>query len=129
MRKFSKRSLNNLEGVHPKLRAVVEAALQRSEVDFTVVEGLRTYERQVQLKKDGFSKTLKSYHLKQSDGHGHAVDLYPYYNGSVQVEPDKEKWLMINKAMMECAEELGVNLTWGGNWKTIVDQPHYQIEF
>lgn len=56
MRKFSKRSLNNLEGVHPKLRAVVEAALQRSEVDFTVVEGLRTYERQVQLKKDGFQR-------------------------------------------------------------------------
>lgn len=129
MRKFSRRSLNNLKGVHPELVAVVVAALQKSEVDFTVVEGLRTYERQVQLKNEGFSKTLRSYHLEQPDGFGHAVDLYPYYGGSVQINADEEKWIMISKAMKECADELGVGITWGGDWKTIVDKPHYQIEF
>ncbi len=31
-------------------------------------------------------------------------------------------------AMLKAAAELGVKITWGGTWKTLVDMPHYQIE-
>ena len=43
---FSKRSLRNLEGVHPDLVRVVRRALELTEVDFVVVEGIRTEEKQ-----------------------------------------------------------------------------------
>lgn len=43
---FSARSLAALDGVHPALVAVTRLALVRSAVDFTVVEGLRTQEKQ-----------------------------------------------------------------------------------
>ena len=46
MYKLSKRSLRNLEGVHPLLVSVVHRALELSDIDFTVVEGLRTIEKQ-----------------------------------------------------------------------------------
>lgn len=45
---FSARSRQNLVDVHPNLVAVVTRALELSEVDFTVVEGLRSMDRQLE---------------------------------------------------------------------------------
>lgn len=128
---FSQRSLNNLQGVHPKLVAVMTKVLEYSEYDFVVTEGVRSYERQVQLKNEGKSKTLKSYHLKQDDGYGHAVDvaaLVPGANGKSTVSWDLKYYTKINEAVQRAAKELGVKITWGGSWKTFVDSPHFQIE-
>ena len=122
-RVFSKRSEDNLKGVHPQLVAVVRRALQISDVDFTVVEGLRTPERQKQLVAQGASKTMNSRHLV-----GQAVDLYPYYSGSVQVQAPAIKYREIAQAMRVASSEQGVRITWGGDWSTLVDMPHYQIE-
>jgi len=43
------RSLSRLQGVHPDLVRVVKKAAAMSDLDFTVLEGLRTVERQKQL--------------------------------------------------------------------------------
>ena len=136
MYKLSKRSLRNLEGVHPLLVNIVHRALELSDIDFTVVEGLRTIEKQREYYNKGASKTMRSYHLKQSDGYSHAVDIYPYYNGSVQVNAPFDYFRRIANAMMEAGDEYGVILTWGADWDrdgdtrdhTFVDSPHYQIE-
>lgn len=133
---LSARSRRNLEGVHPKLVDVVHRALEISQQDFTVVEGLRSLETQKAYVAKGVSKTMKSYHLQQKDGYGHAVDLYPYYNGSVQVEAPFSRYKMIADAMLAAAKELGVVVTWGADWDrdgdtsdhTFIDSPHYQIE-
>ena len=50
---FSERSLNNLKGVHPKLVAVVKRALEITPIDFTVLEGVRSQERQNELWAQG----------------------------------------------------------------------------
>ena len=122
--RLSKRSEDNLIGVHPQLVSVVRRGLILSPVDFTVVEGLRTIERQRQLLAQGVSKTLNSRHIK-----GEAVDLYPYYDGKVQIpKSSHNSWFLIAEAMAEAAEEQGVRITWGGHWVTIIDMPHYQIE-
>src|SRR5574343_291479 len=68
--KLSSRSLKALEGVHPDLVAVVHRAIEITPVDFVVIEGVRTIERQRELFKAGASRTMKSRHLT-----GHAVDL------------------------------------------------------
>ena len=77
--KLSQRSRKRLEGVHSDLVAVVELAIIMPPVDFTVIEGLRTPERQRQLYKAGATKTLNSRHLT-----GHAVDLAPLVSGQVR---------------------------------------------
>lgn len=128
VRTFSKRSEKSLGGVHPSLVAVVRKALKESKCDFTVVEGVRSLEQQRQNFEKGFSKTMKSYHLVQKDGFGHAVDLYPYFAGSVQVNAPFEFFLEISEAMKSAAKALGVKITWGGDWKTFKDTPHFQIE-
>lgn len=133
---FSKRSLKNLEGVHPQLVDCVGRALARTKQDFTVVEGLRTLEKQREYFNRGASKTMKSKHLKQADGYSHAVDLYPFYDGSVQVNAPLSRFKLIKDAMFDAAKELGIKLTWGADWdndgstadERFVDSPHFQLE-
>lgn len=133
---LSARSRRNLEGVHPKLVSVVRRALELTDQDFTVVEGLRSLETQKVYVAKGVSKTMKSYHLKQKDSYGHAVDLYPYYDDSVQVDAPFHRYQMIADAMLKAAKELGVVVTWGADWDrdgrtsdhSFIDSPHYQIE-
>ena len=136
MYKLSKRSLRNLEGVHPLLVNIVHRALELSDIDFTVIEGLRTIEKQKEYVAKGASKTMKSYHLKQKDGYGHAVDIYPYYNSSVQVNAPLSEFKKIANAMMKAGNEYDVIITWGADWDrdgnikehSFIDSPHYQIE-
>ena len=127
MFRLSKRSLNRLEGVHPKLVAVVKRAIEITPVDFMVVEGLRTIEKQKEYVAKGVSKTMRSYHLKHTDGYGHAVDLAPLINGDIPWE-DYSQFKKVASAMKKAALEQGVTITWGGDWKTFVDTPHFQLE-
>ena len=60
------RSIMRLKGVHPDLVKVVQHAIEITTVDFTVLEGLRSIERQRELVKAGASQTLKSRHLTSS---------------------------------------------------------------
>lgn len=120
MYKLGARSLERLEGVHPDLVAVVKLAIQKTEIDFTVLEGLRTKERQVQLVASGASRTMNSRHLT-----GHAVDLGAMLNGKVEWSwPLYDK---IAKAMKEAAEELNIPVEWGGDFKSFKDGPHWQL--
>lgn len=124
------KSRQKLVGVHPHLVAVVEKAISLSEVDFTVLEGLRTFERQEQLFKTGKSKTMNSRHLT-----GHAVDLAPWplngdfdEDGILNIE-DWDAYYPIADAMKKAAKALGITIEWGGDWKTFKDGPHYQLPF
>ncbi len=121
MFKFSKRSLDNLAGVATPLQLIVSRALLYSEVDFGVIEGIRTVERQQEMVAKGSSKTMNSYHLT-----GKAVDLMAYKNGKGSW--DLALYVKINEAMQRAASELGFTITWGGSWKTLVDGPHFQLE-
>lgn len=128
MYKFSKRSEKNLENVHPLLVKVVKRALTISKIDFTVVEGVRSIEKQKEYCMKGVSKTMHSYHLQREDGYGYAVDLYPYYNNSVRVEAVPEAWRALEVAMKRAAYEEHAKITWGGDWLRFVDKPHFQLE-
>ncbi len=111
------RSMQHLSGVHPDLVAVVKRAIEITEQDFSVIEGVRNIERQRQLVAKGASRTMKSRHLT-----GHAVDLAPY-----PLSWDWEYFYPIADAMKQAAEELGVDLEWGGDWKSFKDGPHFQL--
>jgi peptidoglycan L-alanyl-D-glutamate endopeptidase CwlK len=109
MFKLSQRSLDELNGVDPKLVAVVRRAIQLTTVDFGVTEGLRSIETQRKYVAAGKSQTMKSKHID-----GKAVDLVAYVNGKVSWELNL--YDNIADAMAKAAKELGVPLRWGAAW-------------
>jgi peptidoglycan L-alanyl-D-glutamate endopeptidase CwlK len=117
--KLGTRSLQSLSGVHPDMVAVVKRAIEITEVDFTVIEGIRNINRQRELLKAGRSTTLNSRHLT-----GHAVDMVPY---PVDWE-DLERFELMAEAMKEAAEELKIPIVWGGDWKGFYDAPHFELD-
>ena len=106
---LGERSLSRLVGVDPKLVAVVKRAIEITEVDFTVLEGVRTLSRQRQLVASGASQTLKSKHIT-----GDAVDLGAWINGAISWE--ERYYYAIADSMRIAALELGVGIRWGGCW-------------
>lgn len=116
---LSQKSLDRLSGVHPDLVAVVKRAIEITEVDFAVLEGVRSLARQEQLFKAGGSTTMRSRHLT-----GHAVDLGAYVG---QIRWDWPLYDKIALAMKAAAIELQIALEWGGDWKTFKDGPHFQL--
>lgn len=127
-----------LRGVHPKLVAVVELAIKLSKLDFSVLEGVRTLDRQKWLYAQGRTRpgkkvtwTMNSKHRVQVDGFGHAVDLVPYpldwNTGS--------KFTEISRAMFAAAAQLGITIRWGRDWdrdgkpgeKGETDSPHFEL--
>lgn len=129
------RSKNNLKGVHPDLVKVVERAITLTTQDFTVIEGVRTTQRQQELYAQGRTKPgskvtnadgvkNKSNHQAKADGYGHAVDIVPYpvdWNTT-------SKFVAIADAMKQAAKDLGVKLEWGGDWTKLVDLPHFEVK-
>jgi len=120
-RKFGSRSLKNMQGIHPDLRRVLDRALKDSPLDFSVIEGLRTLERQKQLVASGASQTLNSRHLT-----GHAVDLLPIGpNGKGAF--DWPLYDQLGPAVKAAADAEGVAIVWGGDWKRFKDGPHFEL--
>ena len=113
MFKFSKRSEKNLEGVHEGLVRVVRTALEITPVDFVVIEGLRTKERQLKLVQSGASKTMNSQHIV-----GRAVDIVPYIDGGISW--DWPPIYQVAEAMRQASLDQGVYVTWGGAWHTML---------
>jgi len=118
--KLGPRSLLNLRGVHSDLVRVVKRAISISTIDFTVIEGRRTVARQKELFAKGASKTMRSRHI-----HGFAVDIAPYVAGSIRWD-----WPLFDKieeAMKKAAKLENVQITWGGDWKSFKDGPHWEL--
>ena len=118
--KLSTKSLSNLKGVHPDLVKVVKRAIELTECDFTITEGLRTKERQAQLLKEKKTTTSNSRHLT-----GHAVDLAAWVDGTVSWNWDH--YYKIAEAVKQAAKELNISIEWGGEWKSFPDAPHWQL--
>ena len=114
------KSLQKLEGVHEDLIKVVKRAIELTDTDFTVGEGLRTKERQAKLFAEGKSKTLNSKHLT-----GRAVDLWVLKDGKVTWE--KAAYDHLAPFVKQAAKELEINIRWGGDFRNFFDGPHYEL--
>lgn len=145
---FSRKSVARLEGVHPKLVAVVYEALKVmnewdvagvATTDFMVLEGVRTPERQMELYAQGRTApgpvvtwTKVSNHFKNKNtGFGHAVDLAPYpldWN-------DTRRFDLLSRAMFTAADRLNIPIRWGADWdrdgnireRGETDSPHFEL--
>lgn len=123
MYRLGTRSKQRLQGVHPDLVKVIQRAIEITDVDFTVLEGLRTLKRQKELLRKGATTTLNSRHLT-----GHAVDIAPLIGG--QVSWHWPHYHQLAPFVWQAAEDVGVKgLEWGGDWKSFPDGPHWQLSW
>ena len=112
--KLSQRSLDRLDGVHPKLVETVKKAIEYTDVDFGVIYGVRDLETQKKLFESGKSQTMKSKHLIQDTGYSHAVDVVAYDGSDVVWEINV--YDDICDAFKQAAIEKGVAIKWGAAW-------------
>ena len=102
---FGKRSKQRLKGVDTKLVNVLNELVKI--MDVTIIEGLRSQERQDELVAKGASKTKYSKHIQ-----GKAVDLAPY---PIDWE-DRERFHYMGGMVRGIGQQLNVNVRWGGDW-------------
>jgi peptidoglycan L-alanyl-D-glutamate endopeptidase CwlK len=133
--KYSSKSLAKLNTCHPDLQKILKKAIKH--YDITILEGIRTKERQEELVRTGMSKTMNSKHLDQGDGYSHAVDcaLWPIdWN-------DRDRFVFLQGYLKGLADQmkesgeithtlrLGVDWDGDGNIKehSFFDGPHIEL--
>jgi len=151
MPSFSKNSKSKLDTCHPDIQKIMKTVI--NSYDCTVLEGIRTIERQTELFSTGRSKTMNSKHLSH-DGVSLAVDVVPY---PISWGADEQKRLMraitarnkheISKELLasklvyarfyhfagyvtRVADELDIDIRWGGDWDSdnvFTDQTFFDL--
>lgn len=120
------RSEGNIATLHPEVkpyaRALVRAAAAQG-ITIKVISGNRTYEQQNALYEQGRSKPGPIV-TKVRGGHSNhnfalAFDIGVFDEGRYLPESD------LYKVVGAIGRSLG--LEWGGDWRTFVDQPHFQL--
>jgi peptidoglycan LD-endopeptidase CwlK len=111
-----------LPEVQPLARALVQKAASVG-ITIKIICGLRTYAEQDALYAKGRTEpgpiVTKAKGGQSNHNFGIAFDIGVFEDSKYL--PDSPKY----KAVGALGVDLG--LEWGGNWKTIVDQPHYQL--
>ena len=138
---FSKKSLGMLQQCHPDLQKVMMEAIKI--IDFSITEGARTKEKQLEYYKAGKSKTLNSKHLpkycKEYGGDcSFAIDIVPY---PVSYE-DRERFCLLAGIVLGMAKllkdqgKIKSTIRWGGDWnqnnitkdESFSDLPHFECQ-
>lgn len=147
---FGKRSLDKLKGVDPRLVVLMKESIKYSPVDFAIDYGVRDVAIQQRLysygrtvvnpdtgpikgNKFGMQVTTrdgvvrKSNHQVKSNGYSAAVDIYPYYDGSMHTNDDKSLKIIIPHIKAK-AKELGIACNFGIDWKNPYDPGHIELK-
>ncbi len=138
MPKFGKQSLDRLATCDERIKKVMNEAIKH--YDFTVLYGYRTPAEQFELFRQGRSlvagvwkvtepkkvvtqldgKTKKSNH---NSNPSKAIDIAPYPIDWNNIN----RFLDMAKVVKEAAKTVGVEITYGGDWK-MRDYPHFQVD-
>ncbi len=92
-------------------------------VDCCVIEGHRDQDKQDSLVAAGFSKT-KWPNSRHNSTPSEAIDVTP---NPVNWK-DKKAFADLACIIKQAAIELGIELEWGGDFKSFFDGPHYQLK-
>ena len=105
MPRFGKTSKKRLKGEDDRLVKVLNELIKI--MDVTIIEGLRTGERQKELLKKGATKVKYSKHME-----GKAVDLSPY---PIDWE-NRDGFHYMGGMIRGIAKQLDIKVRWGGDW-------------
>lgn len=154
--RLSKKSLDKLDGVHPKLVELCIEVIGASDIDFGIVQGVRTKAHQEALyaqgrkalnetnylrKKAGLGPitaaendykvtwTLESNHIPRN-GHGMAIDFGVYVDGKyVNGDTPEEQALYypVAETFKSIAKKMGIKIEAGADW-TKPDIGHIELK-
>lgn len=137
---FSESSLKQLETLHPDLQLIMTETLSRCEVDFMLVEGYRSPEKQFEYYKKGrrldsngkwiiadkrnIITNVDGFKIKGKHNHypSIAVDIAVYVPGKSKLAYDLSHLSYVAGSLMRIAEELYKEgkithkVRWGGDW-------------
>lgn len=139
--KLSSTSNSRLNTCHEKLQEVIREAIKRTNVDFGVSEGYRSIQRQQELYASGRTKPgpILTYvdGIKKKSKHNvypsQAVDIYAWVN---KASWDSRYLIYLGGVITSTANDLGIDIRWGGNWdsdgeiitdQSFLDLPHFEI--
>ena len=105
MPSFGKRSQERLRGVDSRLINVLNKVVKY--FDVTVIEGVRSQDRQNELVAQGKSKTKFGKHVE-----GKAVDIAPYPID----RQSRDDFHYLGGFVLGVASEMGIDIRWGGDW-------------
>jgi len=124
---LGRRSRKNLIGLNPVLAFFVAMTIRRTQMDFTVFEGVRLKKLQVAYVERGTSWTLNSNHLD-----GNAVDLVVWFKGRAYWDNIKDMQDIdgayggIERAAKSVIHDYNLPIQWGYDlWGK--DKPHWQV--
>ena len=128
------RSLQRLDRAHPALKKLFIEVAKKCPVDIEISETVRTETRQKELVKAGASRTMNSRHIASVPKHewygtkpvSHAVDFYCTLNGKVRW--DWHLYKIVADHVKIVAKQLGIQVVWGGDWKSFKDGPHVELD-
>ena len=121
----------NINKLHPMVRDKAREFINRVEkklgIKLRVTQTLRTYAEQDALYAKG--RTAPGGIVTNAKGgqsnhnFGTALDVVPIVNGKADWNTSNENWSNIGKIGKE------VGFAWGGDWKSFVDKPHFEMQF
>ena len=137
MPKFGKQSLDRLATCDERIQKVMNEAIKH--IDIVILYGYRTPAEQFELFKQGRTlvggvwkvtgktatqldgKTKMSNH---NSNPSKAIDIAPYPIDWNNIQ----RFLDMAKVVKEAAKTVGVEITYGGDWKKFPDFPHFQVD-
>jgi|SaaInl8_200m_RNA_FD_contig_61_1223387_length_974_multi_4_in_0_out_0_2 peptidoglycan LD-endopeptidase CwlK len=146
MYSFGEKNLERLNTCHPDLIAIMQEVIKV--YDISILEGLRTTEKQREYFKDGKSKldgvTKLSKHQDSGDGLSYAIDIVPYKKGSNPFSgrrADLARFYYLAGIVKMAASQLLAEgkithgVRFGGDWdsddlyndQSFNDLPHYEL--
>lgn len=122
------RSEKNIATLHPRVRPFARALIEKAAgkgIIIKVTSGTRTFAEQDAL----FAQRPKVTNARggfSNHNFGIAIDI-TIFKGST--DPEQAKTPVFESPLYKVIGALGTDLglEWGGNWKTIVDEPHFQL--
>ena len=119
---FGTKSMSRLNTCDEQLKVLFKAVVK--DFDCSVTEGYRNEETQNRYFDEGNSKV--KYPLgKHNHQPSRAVDVYPY---PVDVN-DRDRFHFFAGYVRSVADQLGIKIRWGGNWRNDFNEGFKKNEF
>ncbi len=147
MYKLSNRSKERINGIRPILKVIIEKAISATDCpeDFGIPQygGLRTTKDQQELYAKGrtdFSthsrpvtyvdgvKKKSNHQAKEGNDYGDAFDVYIYCHKTKRASWNVDRLTKLARHIIKIAALNGVKLSWGGDWKSFKDYPHFEYK-
>ena len=132
MPRFGPKSKERLSECDPKLQELFNEVIKY--VDCSVLEGIRTKEKQDRMFAEGKSKfkyPSSKHNVANKGDKAIAIDVTPY---PVDWE-DRERQTLFAGLVIGIAKGMGINIRWGGDWdmdfevndNKFDDFPHFEL--